>query len=233
MSLHNVSAFLRELFEGDGPNKGGAPKCRPIAPTEWLLNGAPLASGSGAIQIGACATSLYGVVWQATATTTDILTAPLHLPFDFADCADSPSALNRLLFRAKMRVVGTGGTANDDIKVQAQATAHSLKYSDERLWTETDGEAALATLSTPPTVSIGARVVDASEDKFRWLEWDLSAAMTKAQRVALRGGSCFQIGLSADQLVAANNTIQMVAAELWYPAHLTIPNRFARSRMFG
>lgn len=230
----NLSADLQNRYSDKTMNASGYADGIVIFPSNWLLaNGGPLAQGSGNIQYKTNATNLIGIAFTAAAGTSDSIQLAWQLPSHWAEFDDRVGKRGKIMLRLKVRNVGSGGTANDDILLQTQVYIHNSSFSTAKPPVESAGDTSLTSGSAVVTALVPARAADSAEESFRVLEFDLTSKLTAAQCEALKPGSTFQINVSVDQTVSANNEVHICGAELCYMRHPTIANQYRRSQMLG
>lgn len=145
-----------------------------------------------------------------------------------------PEDKARLILAVRARVNDTTGSSdpNADLALKADLTWHRSTFTTspsglER--SEANGPGAPTSLTTPPGETLDADTTDAFE-AFRWYYFDLTAAMTEAQREALNEHTDLTIRLYPSESVtdpaslpASVLRLQIKAARLYYRGHLAPP----------
>ncbi len=216
-------------------------------PTEGVLTDFPLnpltdftletglhfaASGAGIVGAGAIMTSFIGLIWNATATTTDFMYLTRSTPGNFRE----PSSANRIpgtshwsefQLQVLARKLDTTGSATENATLAMNATMNWL-YSDPNDNTD-PGDTALNSLTTPAAALLDAKYGAAAEEGFKWYTFDLGARL-QAESKRLRPNSAFQIIMSVSAAVGAALAIEMIGARLRYRVHAAMVNRDDRRR---
>lgn len=236
----NFDKFASERYI----DQHGFPKVLPLPLGAWTRGtGVPLAAaGANIVGVGAVATSLAGIIWDSAAATTEVIRCSIALPGDFRaqypfiSQANVPSEhpesrrRSKLILRAKARKRDADASDADDINLRAQVYMQHPSYAAATDRDEEDGS-ALQSLATPVSNLLDPTVAAATVAAFRYYEFDLTEAMTEAQRNALQPGSTFQMTLGLDAVPGTADFVEIVATELWYSGHLTLPRKIDRGEM--
>lgn len=214
----------------------GFTKCVAIPLTAWVLAAGtpPIAATTNIVGVGAVATTLIGHIWDSGADGSDTLLLPWTLPSDFYRGGTQAGMKTALILRVKARkrdVDLTNTTATLALTLDAYWHNSNLSRS---AFTETDGDTTVNHLTAViTTAALPAPVAAASEEAFRWYEFDIGAAMTDAQRAALTPGATMQLLLSPSTTVGGNDFIEAVGYEILYRGHLVPADKPYRARGFA
>lgn len=194
------------------------------------------ATGANVVGYGAISSTLVGLVWNATADANDQAILPLTIPADFFADTGRPGGKARLLVRVKARKRDTTGSATDnaDLALTLNAHWHNSAFSADGL-TESDGDTSVSTLAAviSNTLNASSGATDGAEEKFRWYDFDVTAAMTDAQRQALRPGASMKLTLAPQEAVGTALAIDVLGVQVLYRGTATIPAPKVRNRLIG
>lgn len=214
----------------DGPGRNVAASI-PLRSLQ-LATGAVIPTGSGGVRYGVAGSTntLSAIQWVATAATSDVIRLNWSLPWDFRrDWTNTDAKGNRprvvLAIEGRQALTGTfdatlGWTAN---AIWRNPTIN------HRTGAQSAGEAAANTLAAPVTALTPALFAEAALDGLRWYFLDITAAMTAAQRRALRPGAAFDFTLAPTVTVGTNLRLDITAVQVMYRAHANV-STFLRTR---
>lgn len=190
------------------------------------------ASGAGIVGAGAIMTSFIGLIWNATATTTDFMYLTGSTPGNFRQPSSAnkvPGTSNWSEFQLQLmaRKLDTSGSATDNADLAMTATMNWL-YSDPND-ASSPGDTALNSLTTPASFILDAQSVAAAEEGFKWYTLDLGARL-QAESKSLKPNSAFQILISVNEAVGTAQAIEIIGARLRYRVHPAFVNRTDRVR---
>lgn len=172
----------------------------------------PAVGGGGIVHRAAIATSLNGICWDATATTTDIARLDWTLPGQFKRAqvyGERQTPLLQLLCKARVRDAATG--SNADLALTAQVFMHNV------------AETSLQTLASAVSNTIGATdYADASEEGFAWYTFDLYGGMSAAQKLLALPLATLQILLAPQEAVGTSLYIDLIGTVIRYRRHVSI-----------
>lgn len=182
----------------------------------------PIASGTTAdkVELGAVATNLVGIVWDATSTgeTNDKLIWPGTLPGSLNVRRENGGIKIVLKLIARVRDLSTGTGAPTSLTMNANAYWLAI------------GATALQTLAADVTAAIGAAsgvpFVDSAVNGFQVWTFDLGAAATAAQLTEfvaqLAGNSYpipFQFSVALSAAPGTNLSVDLIGAVLEINEH--------------
>lgn len=189
-----------------------------------------LAGGSGLTD------DIVGLVWGATADSTDSWVYPWTLPHNYRRDTGS-GGRSAVILRVKCRKLDLGGaTDNADLELNCMASWHNSTLS-ETAATESDGDTAFNVLAAvvKGTTLAGATILPAmavadSEAAFRWIEFDITGGMTATQLAALKPGATMTFKLFPHEAVGTSLNVEVSDIEVVYTRHLMPTNKFRRDR---
>jgi hypothetical protein len=190
----------------------GVWKVIPLPLACWTLStGVVLAATTtGTVGNAAAATSLAAITWNATADATDIIRTSLVIPADFR-AQNSGKAPNLILY-VRARVVDAATGENLTLALNSQCFWHKT------------ADTALSTLSAAVSNVVGATDYAAgAEEGFILYKYDLTAAMSSAQLLALSALDTFQIQLLPSAAIGTSLTLEVIGTFLVYEGHASIP----------
>lgn len=221
MNALNVESEIRRIPQN---TSAGIVRSHPIALGDFTLGAGTTipAAGSGVVGRTLAATALNVISWNATADNGDTIaldwTLPLEFrPSSFSETTTTPTGelakqVCNIELWLKIRLTDTTGsaTANADLKMQVTP-----------LWHNTDGT-ALGTLGAAIQQTVGAiDYAEASEEGFVWYRFDITGAMTAAQRNALRPLTTLQLTINPHEAVGTALRLDLAGAILVELEHLT------------
>lgn len=176
---------------------------------------------------------IVGLVWGATADSADSWVYPWTVPQDYKRSSLTAGSKSAIIARARVRKLDLGGaTDNSDLEFQCMASWHSPALS---AGVEADGDAAFNVLSAvvkgktyAGATVVPAMAVAASEQAFRYMYWDIGAAMTDAQLAALKPGACMTIKLFPHEAVGTSQNLEVCDVEVLYTRHLVPEDKMLR-----
>lgn len=205
----------------------------------WDDNGtlkAIAAKTTGTMGFTRISTSLAGIAWDAAATQTDKWVFPWKVPQDYRRDTGRTDEGSKIVLRAKVRKNPTGvATDNDNLRFVLDVAFHSSNIDNEGA--ETDGDSAVTTQTgIDGTLMDGtalapdlATSLDA-EKGFRWMEWDISAALSAAELASIQAGASMTLNLYPHETVGADQQLEVVSAEIVYTRHLMPENDTIKHR---
>lgn len=193
---------------------------------------------------------IVGLVWGKTSTETDRWVYPWTVPWDYRrDCGASVPR-SKIIVRVKVRKVDLGaGVDNPNLALHLMASWHSSNISDAGA--ETDGDAAFEVLSAvvvgktlANSAVIPAMAVAGSEAAYRWMYFDVTAAMsqaavgaTPAQIAELKPGAMMTFKLfpseALDEGTAEEIELEVGAVDVFYTGHLVPENKSVKNAVHG
>jgi len=184
---------------------------------------------------------MVGLVWHGGADNADVLVIPWMVPHDYVRDTGRTGNRSKIIVRAKVRKVIASGspTDNDNLEFHAQASWHSSSINVDT-GAESDGDTTIEVLDAVvkgKTIA-GATVVPAmaaadSEAAFRWMQWDITAAMSAAQIAALKPGASMTFKLFPHEAVGTNLKLEVAALEVVYTRHLVPADKNRRDQAIG
>lgn len=207
---------------------GGFTGCVPIPYSAWVLGAGtpPVAAAGNIVGVGAIATNLVGHIWDSGADAADTLLLPWTLPSDFYRGSTKTGDQAGLVLRVKARKRDADGTnTTSALKLQVDAYWHNSNITDAGV--ESDGDTSLGHLSAVISSSaLPAPVLAASEEGFRWYEFDICGGMSATQRAALTPRATMQLILGPSATVGGNDFVEAVGYEILYRRTLVPQGRY-------
>jgi len=194
-----------------------------------LDSGAPVpATASGAVGYGAVETSLKGLIWKATAATTDIVvwdfgTTSLFRPTGYGQ----PATLNGLQVLVLARRKDTTGSATEDTTLGLTA---DLRYyfpglAAKGAWPARSADSALVTLTTKASAIPAAKSTTIAG--FQWYTLDIGARLV-AESKFIQDQCAGTIALSVTGTVGTALAIEVAAVRVRYVAFAAARNKAER-----
>jgi len=181
-------------------------------------------TGSNLVIKAATATNMDVLAWSGTAAAaTQRVTRTFALPCTFKPGFDRVGDRPRIqiVVRARAYASVPGGQA-----IQCDAWWQNPNIADPTL-VESDGDTALQTITTIDG-TLTAAAAASNVEKFREITFDLTNAMTTAQRNALRPGATFRVVLGP-KINLTTETIEVASAVLRIVRHSAPWNTGLRS----
>lgn len=152
------------------------------------------------ISDGTTTTGMIGLEWEATADNTDVIQRNWSIPDTYARSFERTGMRGRIMLRARVRKLDTTGSATENGTLQLKAdVAYHCPTLNLKTGAESDGDALFTAITgvvfktiadhdnntADATSYIPAKAAAANPAGFRWMEADISAALTSAQMAAL------------------------------------------------
>ncbi len=196
---YNLEEKIQSSFQN-----GGYAASLPIAITDWRLpTGLHLAAantgivGIGAMELGT--NDLMGLVWEATATTTDIATAFITIPDEYDPREDKCELVVRA---AKLGA----GTDNADLALTCDAKWFGA------------GDTAGGKLAAALSETLGAKVTSTEHDDFEEFTFTLSGN-------GFKPGGLVELSLSVNEAVGTGLSLNVFGTRLRYLRSASLNNR--------
>lgn len=242
-SMHSPNSYgTDDFFNMDyTPGRGSFQRePLPLLSGVWNDNGtlkAWAASTTGTVGFALLTTTQVGMRWEATADQTDRWQYPWQVPPTYRRDTGANTARSSLVVRVKARKVDISGSATDntDLALTLQAYFHSGAMSNDGV--QTAGDTSVAPLGAAISNTLNALAasddLDADPENYRIYTFDVGAAMTDAQRAALKADASLTFSLAPNEAPGTGIAIDVLWADVIFTGHEQPANTYVKSQGLG